>query len=140
MMIQGSNCYKKCTDMILQCDVGVSLHCTRHTNHTCAHTYAHQYPTLFPVLFLCHSINFVIFRQYGTKEKGVIYPGEMEVSVDLHPDAMGCSNLTVENTDCTATITSNDNYTVSLTVTNDLDSVMTMMAFDCEFILVTIYM
>ena len=60
----------------------------------------------------------------------------MEVSVDLHPDAMGCSNLTVENTECTATITSNDNYTVSLTVTNDLDSAMTMMAFDCEFTLV----
>ena len=66
----------------------------------------------------------------------MIYPGEMEVSIDLHPDAVGCSDVTADNVSCIATITSNDNYTVSLTVTNHLDSVMTMMTFDCEFILV----
>ena len=64
----------------------------------------------------------------------MIYPGEMEVSVDLDPEAMGCSDVTADDTSCTAMITSNDNYTVSLNVTNDLSSVVTVMTFDCEFI------
>ena len=63
----------------------------------------------------------------------MIYPGEMQVNIALDPEATGCSDVTADEMSCTATITSNDMYTVSLTVTNDLDSVMTMMAFDCEF-------
>ena len=66
----------------------------------------------------------------------MIYPGEVKVRVDLDPEAMGCSDVTADDTSCTATITSNEMYSVSLTVTNDLDSKMTMRDFDCEFILV----
>ena len=64
----------------------------------------------------------------------MIYLGEVRVRVDLDPEAMGCSDVTADNTSCTATITSDEIYTVSLTVTNDLDSTMTMRDFDCEFI------
>ena len=70
-----------------------------------------------------------------------MYPGEVEVRVDLDPEAMGCSDVTADDTSCTVNITSDEIYTVSLTVTNDLNSAMTMEAFDCEFILVyTLYM
>ena len=66
----------------------------------------------------------------------MIYPGEEKVRVDLDPEAMGCSDVTADDTNCTATITSDEIYIVRLNVSNDLNSTMTMEAFDCEFILV----
>ena len=65
----------------------------------------------------------------------MIYP-EVKVRVDLDPEAMGCSDVTADDTSCTATITSDEIYTVSLNVSNDLNSEMTMRTIDCEFILV----
>ena len=67
----------------------------------------------------------------------MIYLGEVRVRVDLDPEAMGCSDVTADDTSCTAMITSNEIYSVSLNVSNDLNSTMTMRDFDCEFILVT---
>ena len=72
------------------------------------------------------------FVQYGTEEEGVIYPGDVEVTVDLDPEAVGCSDVTADDTSCIATITNNANYTVSLTVTNDLNAATVQKTFDCE--------
>ena len=74
----------------------------------------------------------VYFVQYGTEEEGVIYPGDVEVTVDLGFEGVGCSDVTADDISCIATITNNTNYTVSLTVTNDLSSVTVQKKFDCE--------
>jgi hypothetical protein len=73
---------------------------------------------------------------YGAEEEGVIYPGEVKVRVDLDPEAMGCSDVTADDTSCTATITSDEMYSVSLNVSNNLDSTMTMRDFDLSLFLV----
>ena len=74
----------------------------------------------------------VYFVQYGTEEEGVIYPGEVEVTVDLDPEVVGCSDVTADDISCIATITTNANYTVSLTVTNNLNAATVQQTFDCE--------
>ena len=70
--------------------------------------------------------------QYGAEEEGVVYPGDIMVSVELDPEAVGCSDVTADDTSCIATITSNDDYTVILTVTNSLNSSLIQSTFDCE--------
>ena len=61
----------------------------------------------------------------------------MEVTINLDPEVVGCSNVTADDTNCIATITNNENYTVSLTVTNDLDSTTLQKTFDCELCVAT---
>jgi hypothetical protein len=80
----------------------------------------------------------VINWMYGneTQDEGVVYPGEVKVRVDLDPEAMGCSDVTADDTSCTATITSDEMYSVSLNVSNNLDSTMTMRDFDLSLFLV----
>ena len=74
--------------------------------------------------------------QYGneTDEEGVVYPGEVEVRVDLDPEAMGCSDVTADDTSCTATITRDEDYTASLTLSNDVGPTPPVEdMFNCEF-------
>ena len=35
--------------------------------------------------------------QYGTEEEGVVYPGKVEVRVDLDPGDIGCSGVTADD-------------------------------------------
>ena len=79
-----------------------------------------------------HDVHSYFAVQYGTEEEGVIYPGDVKVAVDLDPEVVGCYNVTADDTSCIATITNNANYTVSLTVANDLNSVTVQKTFDCE--------
>ena len=67
----------------------------------------------------------------------MIYPGDVEVTVDLDPEVVGCSDVTADDTSCIATITNNANYTVSLTVTNDINSATLQKTFDCELCVAT---
>ena len=80
-----------------------------------------------------HTRAIIVVLQYGAEEEGVVYPGRESVSVELDPEVTGCSDVSTDDTSCTATVTSNANYSVSLTVTNDLDSTMAQRTFDCEF-------
>ena len=71
--------------------------------------------------------------QYGTEEEGVVYPGEVVVSVDLDPGDITCSGVTADDTSCTVNITRDDNYTVSLTLRNDVGSTQPVESmFDCK--------
>ena len=73
--------------------------------------------------------------QYGTEteEEGVVYPGEVEVRVDLDPGNMTCSGVTADDISCTVNITRDDNYTVSLTLSNDVGSTQPVESmFNCE--------
>ena len=71
--------------------------------------------------------------QYGAEEEGVVYPGEVGVSVDLDPGDITCSGVTADDISCTVNITRDDDYTVSLTLSNDVGSTQPVMAmFDCE--------
>jgi hypothetical protein len=100
-------------------------------------------PALLPTVLHCDvpledGRPVVINWMYGneTQDEGVVYPGEVKVRVDLDPEAMGCSDVTADDTSCTATITSDEMYSVSLNVSNNLDSTMTMRDFDLSLFLV----
>ena len=59
----------------------------------------------------------------------------MTVNVDFVPEAEGCSDVNASETSCTAIITKDDMYTVTLTLSNDAgQSEPAMMEFDCEHI------
>ena len=71
--------------------------------------------------------------QYGAEAEGVVYPGEVVVSIELDPGNIVCSDVATEDTSCTVSITSDDVYTVSLTLRNDVGSTQAMVdMFDCE--------
>ena len=64
---------------------------------------------------------------------GVEYPGEVEVIVELDPGNIVCSDVTTEDTSCTVSITDDDVYTVSLTLSNEVGSTQAALnTFDCE--------
>ena len=69
-----------------------------------------------------------LVMKYGneTKEEGVVYPGEVEVRVDLDPGDLACSGVTADDISCTVNITRDDNYTVSLT-TQPVESMFNCM-------------
>ena len=75
--------------------------------------------------------------QYGNEteeEEGVVYPGEVGVRVDLDPGDIACSGVTADDTSCTVNITRDDNYTASLTLSNDVGSTQPVESmFNCEF-------
>ena len=73
--------------------------------------------------------------QYGnkTEEESVVYPGEVEVHVDLDPGDITCPDMTTDDISCTVNITRDDNYTVSLTLSNDVGSTQLVIAtFNCK--------
>ena len=71
--------------------------------------------------------------QPGPQTQGVVYPGAVEPTVILDPGA--CCTVTAYGTSCTATITRDGVYTVSLTVTNDVGSTQSAVhMFDCKYI------
>ena len=90
---------------------------------------------LLVLLHTCVIIYKCLHLQYGTEpEEGVVYAGELGVSVDLEPGDITCSDVTADDTSCTVTITRDDDYTVSLTLSNDVGSTTPVQSmFDCEF-------
>ena len=98
-------------------------------NHTCLQNYACNATSMVK------STHIPLYNilQYGAEEKDVVYPGERGVSVELDPGNIVCSDVTTEDTSCTAIITRDDVYTVSLTLRNDVDSTQAVVdMFDCE--------
>ena len=79
-----------------------------------------------------------IALQYGVDEVGMVHPGDVNVSVEVNPNAAGCFSVTADSTNCTAIITGDGNYTVALTVTNELGSTRAESTFDCELCTVTV--
>ena len=66
----------------------------------------------------------------------MVYPGEVEVRVDLNPGDMACSGVTADDISCTVNITRDDNYTVSLTLSNDVGSTQHVeRKFNCELLI-----
>ena len=53
----------------------------------------------------------------GPQEPGVVYPGEVEVSVELDPGDIACL-IDEDSTSCTATIETDAVYQVTITQTN----------------------
>ena len=73
--------------------------------------------------------------QYGEMDEGVVYPGKLKVTVALDVKNNNCSELTSADTSCTAFITNDANYTIILTLSNDVGaSEPVTMVFDCEFL------
>ena len=63
----------------------------------------------------------------------MVYPGVLNASVHLDPGDGTCSSA--DGTNCSATITSDDVYNVSLTLTNDVGPTQSKLdMFDCEWI------
>ena len=74
--------------------------------------------------------------QPGDKVDDVVYPGVVYASVHLDPGDGTCSGMSVGGTSCSATITSEGVYTVSLSLTNDVGPSQPVLdMFDCEWIL-----
>ena len=63
---------------------------------------------------------------------GVVYPEVMTVSVELDPGDITCSHMT--DTNCTTVITSDGEYTVTVNVSNDINSTIREEIFQCEFV------
>jgi hypothetical protein len=56
----------------------------------------------------------------GDKAADIVYPVEEKVNVKLIPGGAMCSGVAATATNCTASITKDDNYTVTLAISNDV--------------------
>ena len=90
--------------------------------------------TSHEVMYLPYIV--VLCMQPGPQTQGVVYPGAVDSSVVLDPGA--CCTVTAGGTSCTAIITEDGVYTVSLTLTNDVGSTEPVVhMFDCKHIVCT---
>ena len=69
------------------------------------------------------------FLQYGSREVGVVYPGEMEVNVGLSPDQTFC---VTSDTSCTRNLPRNS-YNITFTQTNGIDMTVDHYDFDSQW-------
>ena len=67
--------------------------------------------------------------QYGEREEGVVYPGDVEVVVEANEYI--CSDVT--DTSCTVDLP-RDVYNISITQSNDIGSTVDSDIFDSEFL------
>ena len=67
--------------------------------------------------------------QYREREEGVVYPGDVEVVVQVNGSTI-CSEVT--DTSCTVDL-SRDVYNISITQSNDIGSTVDSSIFDSEF-------
>ena len=84
-------------------------------------------------------INYILaitFPQYGDREMGVVYPGEVEVVVEVINGPTVCS-VTDDATSCTVDLP-RDMYNISITQTNDIHSIVDTQVLDSEFIDISI--
>ena len=61
----------------------------------------------------------------------MVYPGNMEVVVELNNGPIICSDLTDADTSCTVTLP-RDIYNISITQSNDIGSTVDSAGFDSE--------
>ena len=66
-----------------------------------------------------------------------MYPGEVEIALQFDPESEGCSNLTENQSNCTAMIREDDMFTITLTLSNDVGS-STPVVVNCKLISVFI--
>ena len=79
-------------------------------------------------------INYILaitFPQYGDREMGVVYPGEVEVVVEVINGPAVCSIGTDDVTSCAVDLP-RDMYTISITQTNDIGSIVDTQVLDSE--------
>jgi hypothetical protein len=57
---------------------------------------------------------------YGEMKEGVLYPGRQSAMVEVTPGGTVCSGVAMSDTSCTTNITNDDNYSINLTVSNDI--------------------
>ena len=63
----------------------------------------------------------------------MVYPGSVEARVNLNPGDVTCSGVTAHDTNCTASITSEGVYDITLTLTNDVGSNQPVVnTLDCK--------
>ena len=80
---------------------------------------------------MCSCLPFLIHPQSGSREEGVVYPGDVRLRVELESESISedCSDVT--HTSCTAVIT-RDEYTVIINQTNDIGSTVNEEKIDGE--------
>ena len=71
-----------------------------------------------------------ISTQYGEREKGVVYPGDVEVVVQVNGSTI-CSGVTAADTSCTVDLP-RDVYNISITQSNDIGSTVNSSIFDSK--------
>ena len=74
--------------------------------------------------------------QVGPQEPGVVYPGEVEVSVELDPGDIACL-MNEDITSCTATIERDAVYHVRITQTNNVGATVDNLTLNCKFVCIT---
>ena len=79
---------------------------------------------LFPV-----SIAFPLSSQYGAREEGVVYPGDIEVVTELTNGPTICSDVTATDTSCIVNLP-RDVYNVTVIQTNDIGSTVDSNIFN----------
>ena len=67
-------------------------------------------------------------------EEGVVYPGDVEVIMELNNGPIICYEVTAADTSCTVTL-SRDIYNISITQSNDIGSTVDSASFDSECVL-----
>ena len=71
------------------------------------------------------------YIQYGDKEVGVVYPGDVKVVVELANGTTICTNVTAADTRCIVNLP-RDMYNISMTQTNDIGPTVNSGLFDSE--------
>ena len=68
--------------------------------------------------------------QNGEREEGVVYPGDVEVVVQVNGSTI-CSDVTFTDTSCTVN-RPRDVYNISITQSNNIGSTVNSRVFDSE--------
>ena len=76
--------------------------------------------------------------QVGPQEPGVVYPGKIEVSVELDPGDIACL-MNEDSTSCTATIEKDTVYQVTITQTNGVGKTNHSLSFNSMFCTCALY-
>ena len=74
------------------------------------------------------------FPQYGDMEDGVVYPGEVEVVVEVVNEKTVCSDLTAADTSCNVTLPRGV-YNISISQSNDIGSTAVRYTLDSKCVI-----
>ena len=70
--------------------------------------------------------------QYGILEQGIVYPGDVEVVVELTNGSNICPDVTFADNNCSVTLP-RDVYNISISQSNGIGSTVYITMFDSEF-------
>ena len=71
--------------------------------------------------------------KYGGREEGVVYPGDVQISVEFTPGAIACPGVTSADTSCNVNI-SRGVYNLTLTQANDVGVTVDQLLINSELI------